>query len=40
MPAMFGCTIASVVIRELIGIQVIKRKDNGRNDRSVLQKYR
>jgi hypothetical protein len=29
-----------VVIRELIGIQVIKRKDNGRNDRSVLQKYR
>jgi tRNA A37 threonylcarbamoyladenosine dehydratase len=40
MPAMFGCTIASVVIRELIGIEVIKRKNNGRNDRSVLQKYR
>lgn len=40
MPAMFGCTIASVVIRELIGNQVIKRKSNGRNDRSILQKYR
>ena len=40
MPAMFGCTIASVVIRELSGKEVIKKKDNGRNDRSILQKYR
>jgi tRNA A37 threonylcarbamoyladenosine dehydratase len=40
MPAMFGCTIASVVIRELSGKEVIKKKNNGRNDRSILQKYR
>lgn len=37
MPAVFGCTVASVVINDLIGKKVYERKSYGRNDRSLLQ---